>query len=335
MVVGVDGKFRLAIVGMALVALFGTIFFFGSFSQTNSQTGLIVGTAVQNVQVKTGYLQITASLPLFVALEKGFFKDEGIEISAIPFESSNPIMDAISKGDLDFSPAVSWETLFAVEQRAPGAFKTIAHNFEDDAHPVSALIVKKDRGIAKTTDLEGKTLLTGPGASGKGTAELFLKNSGVDPAKVNLVQVIYSQVVPAFAAGGVDAVLIWEPASTVIVENGLGGVLVETPRSKIFQPFPTSAAVVSSKLAREQPGVARKIQNAILKAADFMEKNPEESKLILAKYLKLDVAIAQKTHLYDNKHAAESIRPVQKLADLSKELGILEKTIDVSQLVFK
>ena len=335
MVVGVDGKFRLAIVGIALMALFGAIFFFSGFSQTNSQTGLIVGTAVQNVQVKTGYLHITSNLPLFVALEEGYFKDEGIEINAVPFESSNPIMDAISKNDLDFSPAVSWETLFAVEQRAPGVFKTIAHNFEDEAHPVSALIVKKDSGIAKTTDLEGKTLLTGPGASGKGIADLFLKNSGVDPAKVELVQVVYSQVVPAFAPGGVDAVLIWEPASTIIVEKGMGNVLIETPRSKIFQPFPTSASVVSSKLALEQPQTARRIQTALMKAAAFMEKNPGEAKTILTKYVKLEAGIAQKTHLYDIKQAAESIRPVQKLADLSKELGILEKTIDVSKLVFK
>jgi NitT/TauT family transport system substrate-binding protein len=69
----------------------------------NKLTGHVVK---ENTKVRIGYLPIVQGLPLYMAIEKGYFKDSGIDVEAIKFDSPNQIVDALMQNNLDFGSPI-------------------------------------------------------------------------------------------------------------------------------------------------------------------------------------------------------------------------------------
>ena len=126
-------------------------------------------------EVKIGYLTIVMSLPTFVALEKGFFQEQGLKVVNTPFESGTLIVDALVAGRIDVNAGSSIVGLWMVEQNLPGAFKifTIYHAAEKDVTVV--LMVAKDSPLKEMKDLKGKRIGTFPGITSLSLAKAVSK----------------------------------------------------------------------------------------------------------------------------------------------------------------
>ena len=282
--------------------------------------------------VKIGYLPITASLPLFVAQENGYFQEEGLEAELVKAETSNIIMESLVSGNLDLTSAVAYSTLFPVESTAPGNFVVFSGVSETDDIFANFLLVKQDSDIQTVSDLKGKRIVTRSGAAMKTYTSLVLEKFGLSLTDVELQQVAPSLLVSTFNSPEVDAIYDVEPAMTVILESGNGKILEENPRVKyVLNPFPVAGTVFSTKFMENNPTTAEKIIKITEKAIDYINQNPETAKQLLTKYTPLNSDIASKTRLYKFDKLADIDKgSVQKLADIENS----DNEIGVSKLFY-
>ena len=101
--------------------------------------------------VRIGYLNITASLPLFVAEANGYFTDEGLAIKTHQIASSNQLVDGIVGGSLDLFVEASAVPVLAVELQSPGRLKVFSVSSITREAPFDALLASEEfaeyRGI--------------------------------------------------------------------------------------------------------------------------------------------------------------------------------------------
>ena len=312
---------------LALIIIFGV---FLVFSPKQEETQ-----GIENIKI--GYLPITASLPLFVAQEKGYFLEEGINAELIKFETSNNIIEALVAEKLDLTSSVAYSTLFPVESRSPRNFKIFSGISETEDTYANFLLVKKDSDIHSISDLKNKRILTRAGIAMKTYTALVLESFNLTLDDVELQQVSPSLLVQAFNSPEIDAIYDVEPTITVILENGFGKILEENPRVKyVLNPFPVAGAVFSNKFLNENPTIAKKITGVINKAIDDIEQNPNEVKKLMVKYTPLEEDLAIKVHLYRfDKLDSINQESIQKLADIHFERGDIDNKINISTLFYK
>lgn len=285
----------------------------------------------EKIHIRHGY---TAQIPqpVFIALQKGYFAEAGLDVELQPFSNSNLVLEAMSRGDLDVGGIISYSTLLAFENKSPDKLK-IYHGFSETTNTgFSSLIVKKDSGITDPKQLRGKKIVMRTGLSSKSVAELVLTKIGLPPAEVEFVQVDYSLLVQTFAQPDIAAFLDIQPFATMIVEQGLGEVLIVSPRAKyIIDPYPLAGAVASTDFVTTNPEAYQKFRAAINKAIDFIDTNEPEARIIFQKYLDLAPNIAQKMPLgrYE-KLVKIDHQAINKLADFEVEHKILDQKPDIS-----
>ena len=136
-------------------------------SRRNFLTKVTVGVASMSLmrdvgwaqaKAKLGYMRIVDNAAMFMAMEKGFFKAEGIELETAPLAGGAPIVNGVTSGDLQFG----WSNVISLYQAHVEGFdfKLIAGGATNvrGANESHAIIVGKDSSIKSAKDLEGKTV---------------------------------------------------------------------------------------------------------------------------------------------------------------------------------
>ena len=150
---------------------------------------------------------------IWMAFEKGFYQQEGLDITYRLFPSGTTAFQAFQTGQGDI---VMTGDLPSVQYffRVKGDYRTIAV-IERDAKGYVAVAQKS---IAKPQDLLGKTVATRVGSTGSWFISEYLRKNGVDPSKV-AVKNLDTQVLPAALCGGeIAAFFIWQPVGSRTLE---------------------------------------------------------------------------------------------------------------------
>ena len=150
---------------------------------------------------------------IWMAMEKGFYQQEGLDITYRLFPSGTTAFQAFQTGQGD---VVMSGDLPSVQYffRANGDYRTIAV-IERDAKGYVAVAQK---GITKPQDLAGKTIATRVGSTGSWFISEYLSKNGVDASKV-AVKNLDTQVLPAALCGGdIAAFFIWQPVGSRTLE---------------------------------------------------------------------------------------------------------------------
>jgi NitT/TauT family transport system substrate-binding protein len=295
-------------------------------------------TKTEPQEIKIGYLPYSSALSFFVAYEKGYFSDEGLQVKPIKVASANEAMDALKAGDLDFVMGVGLSTCFALEGASPGSFKCFQPCVEDSTHTVSYLLIPKDSPIKNVLELKGKKVGTYSGTSQVLVLRLLLQEIGLDPddpKEVRMGDVESRLQVDAFAAGQFDAFLTLEPYATKIMELHGGKPLVKSPRTKyILDPFPAGSNVVSTGFLKDYPDATSKVIKALDRAIINIHQDEAGAKALLPKYDKtLTPDMAVKTGIYKWWTTDETdIKPIQEYADLLFEGGAIKNKVDVKEM---
>lgn len=268
---------------------------------------------------------------IFVAQEKGFFKEAGLDVQLQKFSNSNVILEALAHNDIDGAGSIAYSTLFAFENKQPGLFSITEGMTEVADNGWSSLIVKKGSNIKEVKDLKGKKILMRTGLSSKSQTELVLKTYGVDPSDVEFVQVDAAVLVQTFAKDEISAFLDVQPFATMILDKGLGEVLIKSPRTKVLNPYPLAAAPMRKDFIQNNPEVAKKYITALEKAMDFIKNNETEARAIFQKYLELEKSVADAMQLpvFESENAINK-DGVNKLADIEMNLKVIDKKPDLA-----
>jgi NitT/TauT family transport system substrate-binding protein len=294
------------------------------------------GTAEPLTKIKVGYAQLSFYLPSFVAKEKGFFEEEGLDAEMVQFKATNQVIDAAVQGKVDFGPA-GYGGLFAVESASPGEIRTFGSAVETEAggNYQNFLLVRKDSPIQNVSQLKGKKIGTYSGTTQVLWLRLMLPKVGLDPEKdVQIIQVAPNLQIEALASGQFDALFTIEPYGTMAVEKGVARVLFPNMRGKlIMDPFPAGpTGLFTADYLKKNPATAAKIRRAIEKAVDYINAHEDGARALLPKYTPLDAGLASKVKLYQFSNAGTPAAEFQKLADLLYGGGDLKKPVDTAAM---
>jgi NitT/TauT family transport system substrate-binding protein len=208
------------------------------------------------VALKIGMLKLTSSAPLFIAMEKGFFKEEGIEATAEWFEAAQPIAVATASGSVEVGATGITASLYNMIAGGQKLLIVADKGREQKGYSSSALLVHKDSTIASIKDLKGKKLgITQTGSTFHYMAGRLLEKYGLTLADVELVPLgKISAMMETLQSKQVDAVLLNEPNITAVVKEGYGKVIAQVGDEIEYQ---TSGIFFSQKFADNKDAAVR------------------------------------------------------------------------------
>ncbi len=215
----------------------------------------------------------------FVALDKGYYREAGLDVTIIPGTGSMGTVQTVAAGRDTFGFADAGTMVLG---RAQGAMvKEIAMIH---AKSPFAVITLKKYNIKTPKELEGKTIASEPAGSSFIMLPIFFKLAGVDGSKVNIVPTDPTSKVPGLLAGRFEAVgsyLVSDPP--VIVANG-GEPVIFAYSDYGFKMY-SNGLIASDKTIKEDPDLVRKFVHATLKGVKYANDHPDEAAAILVKHV--------------------------------------------------
>jgi NitT/TauT family transport system substrate-binding protein len=293
-------------------------------------------TVSENNRIKVGYIPFVTDLPLFVAIENGYFNEQGLVIDALKCGDSNEALNLLLAGKLDVVAHLAFSVFWTADEKSGGNFKLFLPCYESGDTAVSYLLVRKGSPIKTLSEIPGKKIGTITGITQLTYLKLVLENLHLDPNKdVTIIQVPSNLQLQALQSGQYDILFTVDPYGTIGLKNGICSLLQSNPRAKnIVDPF-WAAAAAMSKYFLKRKDIADKFNFAMEKAVDFIRNNEQKAKLILIKYTPLESNIANDIGLYHYVKVGEvkDFSKMQDLADKMLKNKLLQKHIDTQSLL--
>jgi NitT/TauT family transport system substrate-binding protein len=272
---------------------------------------------------------------LFIAEEKGFFAEEGIRVETTPIATSNQLVDAVAAGNLDLFPESSAVPVLAVELQSPGRMKVFAVSSITQRTPFDAILVREDSSVTTLSQLAGKRIGTFPGSTSATLLKKYLSDHKVDVSHVTFIPVPAQNQVTALLEGSVDAVHAYEPTIAIALNKGGVRRLFGSVYADMLDSNPQGVAVVSCKLLKGNPAIAKKAVRALERAIVFMHENEAEARQIMARRLTLDGPVAKSTVFLDMvPHDKIDRATFQQYSDMLSDLGELNGRVSVDELLY-
>jgi NitT/TauT family transport system substrate-binding protein len=293
-------------------------------------------------KVKIAYLPIVQALPLYMAIDKGYFKQAGIDVEAVRFEAPNQIIDALLAGNVDFSAPGAATGITAVSQyRNPGTLKiyelggSVSPNHLDHV-----FLVKKDSQLSDIKELKGKKLGTMPGIQWRTISTHVLMRAGLTAGTdVELVQLALPLQLQALSSGQVDALLTLEPIGTIGKAQGVAKDLLIGPVTKyVADPFYGGCGVVPTAFASKNPKTTALLLSVFKRAVQEINHDPKLARQYLKNYTPLNDETITKVPLPIWKMYSDfkpsDIKAAQKFVDIFTEHAVVDGKIDFRSLVY-
>ncbi len=205
-------------------------------------------------KVKLGVLKLTSSAVLFLGVERGYFKEFGIDPELVYFQAAQPIAVALASGDIDVGATGLTAGLYNIVAGGVPIWIVADKGREWPDYNLTALVVRKDlhdNGVRTMKELKGRKIgVTQIGSTFHYNVGRYLEKEGMAPGDVELVPL---QALPALndalAAKRVDAVATAEPFVSRLEASGAGVTIVQT--GDTF-PWQIATVMYSAKFAKDR-----------------------------------------------------------------------------------
>ncbi len=246
---------------------------------------------------KLGYMKIVDNAAMFVAIEKGFFKTEGLELETVPMAGGAVIVQGVTSGDLQFG----WSNVISLYQAHVEGFdfKLIAGGATNvrGTNETHAIIVGKDSAIKRAKDLEGKTVAVNTlNNIVHLMAMAWVDKNGGNSRKIKFVEVPFPQMAPALIAGKVDAISVHEPFAAAAARRPETRVL-SNPWGDVLAKFLIASWFASEKWIQKNKPVAQSFVRAVNRGVDAIHADPEGARRAMIKWAGLNPDMVTKIGL--------------------------------------
>ena len=212
--------------------------------------------------------------PMYVAIEKGYFTDENIDIDLILASGADKVSAAVLSGDADIGFAGSETTIYVYNGGEKDYLKTFAQLTQKDG---SFLVSRKPIDSFTLEDLKGKTIIGGrKGGMPEMTLEWGLRENGIDPNYDVTIDtsVAFSAMSSAFIGGQGDFVSLFEPNALQLEKQGYGYVVASI--GELGGVVPYTAYFARDSYLKNHKDLIQQFTNAIQKGLDFVHQHSDE-----------------------------------------------------------
>lgn len=213
--------------------------------------------------------------PMYVAIEEGYFKEEGIDLTLITGFGADKTMTAVLSGEADIGFMGPETTVYTYNE---GAQDYVVNFAQLTQRAGNFLVAREEMPDFKWSDLKGKEVLGGrKGGMPEMIFEYILKQNGIDPnADLTIDQSIdFGSTAAAFSGGKGDFSVEFEPGATSLELEGTGYVAASLGVDSGYVPYTAFSA--KSEYMEKNPEVIQQFTNALQKGMDYVKTHtPEE-----------------------------------------------------------
>jgi NitT/TauT family transport system substrate-binding protein len=226
-------------------------------------------------KIKLGYSVWVGYGPLFIARDKGYFTDAGLDVELVKVEDPKDRFTALAGSQLD--GLVSTLDTMAQYWKAETPFHAILGL--DESSGGDGIVA--NAGINTVKDLKGKQVGVNVGSVSQFFLEYILQQNGMSASDMTLVKMKQGDVPAALAANRIDAGVTWEPHLSKSVKNGAKLIA----NSKETPGLIVDILILRDDVLKQNPAVAKGLVSAWIKAIDYWKANEEDADTIMAKGL--------------------------------------------------
>ena len=291
-------------------------------------------------KVKVGVFPVSSSLPYFVALDRGFFKEQNIEPETIRLIGGPPNVAAMITNQIDASAVLVTIEGMNANIKKPGVAMYISINSQNRTYQMEQFVVRKGLEVKSLADLKGKKIMSAPGPANVTMAKAALAAVGLKDGDYTLDQLDMGQHVNAMTAGTFDAGYTLEPNASIMRKLGVATTLEAGVIAKYVLGDPNANAFVggaalTSDFIKNRPDVAKRFAAAWEKAVRLINENPQEARKHLVKntFTPEDVVdtVPMIRYFMAKDLTAKDKADYQKFIDFSTTTGTLEQKVDVTK----
>jgi NitT/TauT family transport system substrate-binding protein len=219
-------------------------------------------------QVKVGTTNVASDVGFFIAEQKGYFRDAGIDVTTTTFASAAKMIAPLGTGELDVGGGTVAAGLYNAVERGIN-IKVVADKASvEEGYEYSTLLVRKDladSGRYKSlADLKGMTVATASqGAGSESALNEALKKGGLKFTDVNVVYMGFPEMFAALRNKAIDAGVTNEPTVTRAIEQGFA---VRASKRAIYPGQQTAVVLYADEFIDKRRAVAQKFMNAYIRA---------------------------------------------------------------------
>lgn len=220
--------------------------------------------AADNVVFQLDWLPGGDKAAVYLGVQKGYFKDEGLEVTIKPGRGSSDAITKIGTGSADLGTGgIGALMMAAAEGGAPVKAIMSIYSMQPDA-----IFTVKGSGITSLKDVAGHKIATAPFSSSNTVWPVVLAANGLDISKVQMLNADVPALAPMLATGKVDATINWVtvgPAFEAVLKEA-GKELVILPWSDFGLDGYGLTLFASEKMIKERPQVITRFVRAYIKA---------------------------------------------------------------------
>jgi NitT/TauT family transport system substrate-binding protein len=297
-------------------------------SQPKNETG-----ALTKIRLPVGYIPNIQFAPFYTAIEKGYFKQAGIEIEFdYSFETDG--VKLVGAGELPFAVVSGEQVLLARAQEIPVTYVCAWYQ----QYPIS-VVAQSTAGINTIADLKNKVIGL-PGLFGANYIGLraLLFSAGMSESDVTLEEVGFNQV--ELFASGKQQIVVGYTANEPIQLKAQGFNVTEL-RVADYVQLASNGILASEKVIKEDPQLVRAFVGAFLQGLKYTLENPNEAYTLSAAHIPNFADLDQKTQRdilatsiemwKAERLGASDPQAWQNMQNILLEMGLIPEKMDLSK----
>lgn len=293
--------------------------------------------AQSGYKLKIGYgIQAgLCSAPFFIAGEKGFFAEEGLDYEAVKIDTSQ-IPQLLTTGQIDVTNNLLSSMIQPIANGLDVKVPLAIHT------GCIKVLVRPDSAIQRPEDLKGKKIgVPGMGAQPTLITQRYLAKRGIGtvPPKLEVEWLVFPmpELGLALERGLVDAIAVSDPTAQIIQNSGQGRAVINTTTDAEMKDEFCCVVVASGAAAKAHPDELARLTRAIQKAARFVQENPDETARLIAEknYVPGDPKVNAELLRGYSFHASvsQAKTAIERNAKDLQGIGLVNKNVNVGRLV--
>lgn len=224
--------------------------------------------------------------PQYVAIEKGYFAEEGLNLTLVTGFGADKTMTAVISGEADIGFMGAEASVYAYQE---GATDPVVNFAQLTQRAGNFLVAREEMPDFKWEDLKGEKVLGGrKGGMPEMVFEYILKKNSIDPQKDLIIDqsIDFGSTAAAFTGDDSAAYTVeFEPSATILEKEGAGYVVASLGEASGYVPYTSYSAKAS--YMKENPEIIQKFTDALQKGMDYVQSHtPEEIAEVIAPQFK-------------------------------------------------
>lgn len=245
------------------------------------------------IDVRVGVVPFADTAAIYLGKEKGFFEEEGLDLTIETISGGAIAIPGVLSGDYDFAFSNIISLFVARDQGLDLRFVTNGTTSTGiEGADIAAIVVLEDSELQRPSDLEGKTVSSNLLSNiGDTTIRHTVDVDGGDGSKLTFVEVPIPEALGALENGQIDAALIVEPFLSAALDNG--GRAIGWNYVAVHPEMDVSGYFTSGQKIADDPDLVERFTRAMSASLIYADENPDEVRHIITTYTAITPEIAE------------------------------------------